>query len=351
MHQPMTSDSPPLRRARSPRTVHRVALVASAALAVGGNLACGSGNATGVGLGETTQPSHVAAGGASSPCPAGSTWDGKGCTQGAAAATTATQAPIAANTAPVTCPVEMRLIAGGTFTMGSSDGDEDEKPAHVVAVSSFCLDITEVTVEAYEACVAAKKCAAPPKPDPNDKVMNAWCNAGKAGRGKHPMNCVMWFDADAYCRALGKRLPAEEEWEYAAKGGAENRRYPWGDAAPGPTLLNGCGAECVPEGKRATGADWTANYPGNDGHVTTAPVGSFPAGNSRDGIQDLAGNVWEWTASARCSYPSKSCPDVRERVYRGGAWFVFVPEAMRAANRGAVSPDAASGNVGFRCAK
>jgi len=135
------------------------------------------------------------------------------------------------------CPTGMALVPGGTYRMGSEAGDSDEQPVHEVEVARFCLDLTEVTVSDYAGCVSSGKCM--------PANTGGSCNAGVAGRENHPINCVDWNQADAYCQAQGLRLPTEEEWEYAAKGGDEDRRYPWGAAPPGPTLLNACGSECV----------------------------------------------------------------------------------------------------------
>jgi formylglycine-generating enzyme required for sulfatase activity len=156
-------------------------------------------------------------------------------------------------------------------------------------VGSFYIDVTEVTVEDYTACVAAEYCL--PARAQDDPA----CNYGRSSRGRHPINCVTWVDASMYCDWLGKRLPTEEEWDYAALRGS--RLYPWGNTVPSRSLLNACGEECNPNS-----TSW-----GNDGYPTTAPVGSFPAGGTPEGLEDMGGNVWEWVHSRMCRYPSSPC--------------------------------------------
>jgi formylglycine-generating enzyme required for sulfatase activity len=175
----------------------------------------------------------------------------------------------------------MVRITAGSFSMGTDGPDDsqpDEKPVHRVTLPAFQLDRTEVTVGAYAACVAAAACI--PFTTVQDSVysegQNKWasqfCNWGKARREQHPINCVPWDEAKKFCVWANKRLPTEEEWEYAARG-SEGRTYPWGEAFPGPSFLNACGEECSDKF-----SGWTRMYSGNDGWWHTAPVGSFPAG-------------------------------------------------------------------------
>jgi formylglycine-generating enzyme required for sulfatase activity len=219
----------------------------------------------------------------------------------------------------------MVKVPGGTFAMGSEDGDPDEKPITRVAVSAFELDATEVTVGAYQKCVAAAKCAEP------DTGM--YCNWRKQGRENHPVNCVDLEQATAYCAFVGRRLPTEEEWEYAARG-TDGRKYPWGSAIPVAQLCwNGEGSD-LGKGERQG----------------TCPVASYPAGRSPFGAFDMAGNVWEWTANAHCPYGHRGCT-AATRVIRGGAWNNVLPAYVRAQDRAEEAPGSRRDNVGFRCAK
>jgi formylglycine-generating enzyme required for sulfatase activity len=160
--------------------------------------------------------------------------------------------------------------------------------------------------------------------------------------------------AQTYCAARGARLPTEAEWELAARGN-EGRRYPWGDAAPSSRLLNACGKECVEWGRR-NHTEESALFTDADGWATTAPVGSFPDGQSRYGVQDLVGNVWEWVADNWGPYSPevvddpRGAPSGRERVIRGGGWNGAYAGWMRATFRYHDPPDTKSYGIGFRCA-
>ncbi len=161
-------------------------------------------------------------------------------------------------------PRDMLLVAGGTFSMGAdAKGEEDERPAHPVTLASFYLDRTEVTQRAYAEAVLARACL-PPDPAILEKFGNRFKGPEK------PIVGVSWFDAHAYCKYLGKRLPREAEFERAVRG-ADGRPYPWGSDPPTP-------AHAV------FATSWTED------------VGSRPAGKGPYGHDDLAGNVWEWMA-------------------------------------------------------
>lgn len=252
------------------------------------------------------------------------------------------------------CPSGMVLVRGGAFLMGSNDGDADERPVHRREVGDFCMDRTEVTVSAYAQCARSGACTSASETvdwagiSVSDRtVYSELCNHDETWRGDHPVSCVDWYQARAYCSYRGARLPTEDEWEYAARNGAEGRTYPWGEIAPGPTLLNACGTECG-DLLRRLGKAQRAMYEASDGFETSAPVGSFPEGRSAHGIDDLAGNVWEWTASQGCPYPGTACRD-SSRVCRGGTWFNHAASSVRAANRYMVAPTARSFDIGFRC--
>jgi formylglycine-generating enzyme required for sulfatase activity len=216
-------------------------------------------------------------------------------------------------------------VPGATFQMGSNDGDDDEKPITAVTVAPFELDLTEVTVAVYARCVAAGKCTAP------DTGM--YCNWKKPGNEAHPINCIDLKQAGDVCAFTGKRLPTEPEWELAARG-TDGRRFPWKDGDPGAQLCwNGDG-----------------NDRGRGNRQGTCPVASYPAGASPFGALDMAGNVWEWTSSAYCSYDRRDC-GADKRVIRGGGWNNLVPAYVRAQDRSKEAPGSRPDNLGVRCAK
>lgn len=225
-------------------------------------------------------------------------------------------------------------IPGGPFKMGADDGEADEKPVHDVVVATFCLDKTEVTVSSYESCVSEQKCSSEHLAEHSDNGRTFFgdqrCNYTKNERSQHPVNCVDWDQADAYCKARGGRLPTEEEWEFAARGGSEQRKYPWGDADPGNQLC------------------WRGQ--GNVGKRYGTCAVDLAAGASRWGAADLAGNVWEWTSGRYCPYPDNRCPDDR-RVIRGGGWSDDKPAAARPSIRFPGMPAVRTIYVGFRCAR
>ena len=218
---------------------------------------------------------------------------------------------------------EMVAVPGGSFTM-----TEERKEA--VTVASFEIDRTGVTVAAYKACVEAGKCPAGQTSQyaMSKELSGEHCNWGKAGRDDHPMNCVNLNAATTYCDAQGKRLPTEEEREWAARGGEEGRTYPWGNEAPAGQLC----------------WDGEGNDVGKGRRKSTCPVSSYPAGHSKHGVHDLAGNVWEWTSSPWSS-------GSRLRVFRGGSWKIGDPGSMRAAYRDRSGPLYRVSEGGFRCAR
>ena len=246
----------------------------------------------------------------------------------------------------------MVRVAGGTFLMGSPAGvgESDEHPQHPVTLTGYCMDRTEVTVGAYRKCVASGKCKAAAQPG-----MEGLCNAARGDRQDHPVNCVDWSEANAYCMWAGKRLPSEAQWEYAARG-SDGRTYPWGNEAPSAKRLNACGSECRLLGKRL-GKEWTVLYEESDGWDTTAPVGRFPAGASAFGAMDMAGNVLEWTGDWYGAYEvgaSTNPTGAKEgtfRVSRGGGWVNVDASRVRAAFRLRGEPAVRGVILGFRCAR
>jgi formylglycine-generating enzyme required for sulfatase activity len=210
-------------------------------------------------------------------------------------------------------------VPAGTFAMGSKDGSSNERPVHQVHVAAFRLDRIEVTVSAYDECVSKGACSA--------ARTGAYCNEGNADRANHPINCVDWGQASAYCGSAGKRLPTEEEWEYAA-GGADGRTYPWGNAEP--------------EGRICWRREMSAEG--------TCPVGSFADDNSPFGAADMAGNVSEWTSSGYgADYGSERSST--DHVFRGGSWRARVADRLRSASRDEGPSSSGFNQIGFRCAR
>src|SRR5205085_1228368 len=165
----------------------------------------------------------------------------------------------------------------------------------------------EVSTDAYRACSDRGDCKRAGTTNKwegisakESKTYDPLCNIADTARGSHPINCVEWTMADRFCKAEGKRLPSEAEWEYSARG-SDGRKFPWGDTAPTAKHLNACGNECVLWGKKH-GASLEAMFNDADPFATTAPVGSFPAGASRWGVEDIVGNVWEWVADYYAPY-------------------------------------------------
>ncbi len=256
------------------------------------------------------------------------------------------------------CPAGMQRVEGASFLMGSpADGEtpSDESPAHELRVGAFCMDVTEVTIGDYARCDGCQPLEHSVRAEgltPN--AIGFWsqfCNRSDAE--DHPVNCIDWQRANAYCEAMGKRLPTEAEWELAARG-PDGKRFPWGDAPPSSERLNACGEECsrmLSERLAKTGrGSWPKMYAGDDGAPATAPVAAHAAGATPAGVYDLAGNVWEWTSSHYCRYDDPDCGDSR-RVIRGGGWDTVESQDVRAARRLPSAPSARSWSVGFRCAK
>jgi len=212
-------------------------------------------------------------------------------------------------------------VPAGEFYYGCNESvdtecDDDEKPGKRITLAAFHIDKTEVTVSAYEACKRAGACTVPKS--------GGSCNWGKSDRERHPINCVDWNQAKAYCAWAGNRLPTEQEWEKAARG-TDGRKYPWGNER----------ASCA----RAVMDDGGGNGCGRGN--TTWPVGSKPSGVSPYGALDMVGNVWEWTSSRG---------DSGGRVLRGGSWYA-PPRRVRASYRRWYAPSRRLVRGGFRCAR
>jgi formylglycine-generating enzyme required for sulfatase activity/tRNA A-37 threonylcarbamoyl transferase component Bud32 len=260
-----------------------------------------------------------------------------------------------------TCSADMVMIPAGKMFMGARDLSANTKPPHEVSVSAFCLDKTEVTTRAYNACVDKGECERPPEKvswpgiqEPQVKLYSPFCNASVKERIEHPINCVAWPMAQTFCAKRGARLPTEAEWEFAARG-ASQRKYPWGDDPPSSKFLNACGKECA-AWFLAHGEKKKAMYEDDDAFFGTAPVGSFPAGASASGVLDLAGNVWEWTADWFAPYTADASVDPKgpatgtQRVVRGGDFTGSEPDWARPAFRWKTEPDTFNHAIGFRCA-
>jgi formylglycine-generating enzyme required for sulfatase activity len=258
---------------------------------------------------------------------------------------------------PPTCPEGMVLIPGGRFFMGSDDDLPDEKPAHHVTIFALCMDRFEVTAAAYKECSERGDCKRAGTTNKwqgitarDAKTYDPVCTSSADDRGNHPINCVDWSMADRYCKANGKRLPTEAEWEFAARG-SDGRKYPWGDAPPSYKHLNACGSECTDWLKKSGAPNDGLLYSNDDGFPTTAPVGSFPMG------EDIVGNVWEWVADYYGGYAGddvtdpKGPPSGTSRVVRGGAWNGAQADWVRPSFRFHLSPETRSHGVGFRCVK
>lgn len=242
-------------------------------------------------------------------------------------AATPTESPPTATVASPQAPSggEMIAIPGATFRMGSDDGDPDERPAHEVTVASFKIDRFEVTNALFEAFAGATGYQT--GNEKNGKPQT-WRSHATAETANNPVVMVSWSDAAAYCQWAGKRLPTEAEWEFAARG-TDGRTYPWGNEYD-PSKFNG----------KASGIRGTVH------------VGSYPAGASASGADDMAGNVWEWTADWYQAYPGGAASSFfgeKFRVTRGGGWF-DEGKQVRAANRSSADPAAANDDLGFRCA-
>jgi formylglycine-generating enzyme required for sulfatase activity len=206
-----------------------------------------------------------------------------------------------------------------------SGGSYEDGVGRAFGVDEFWLDRYETTVSEYRACVNAGGCSEPhPAPELLKYVVCTW----SLEEGDNlPVNCLDWHMADAYCRWRDKRLPTEPEWVWAARGRDEGRPWPWGDAPPS--------------------CEYAVIDPGDDqfgcGRDQPWPVGSKPAGNSRDGISDMVGNVNEWTSTSR--------PGLENYKYGlGGAFAVFVRVELAAHLGGHVTKATYSDGTGVRCA-
>ena len=213
----------------------------------------------------------------------------------------------------------------------------DEVPRHDVFVPAVSLSTTAVTNGQYVEFVRATGHPAPPH----------WPGGAMPETlERHPVTYVDWLDATAFCRWAGSRLPTEAEWEKAARG-TDGRLFPWGDDEPAsPDLASRCRDVAV-----------QATYGGGSKHGRTSPVGAHPDGASPYGLQDMAGNVWEWVSTVYAPYPYDA-GDGREdprsglpRVLRGGSYASPTSRNLRCAARSRSATGRRSPHIGFRVAR
>jgi formylglycine-generating enzyme required for sulfatase activity len=265
-------------------------------------------------------------------------------------------------------PDNMIRIMGGSFQMGSNDGEGDEIPVRPVTLSDFYIGKYEVTVAEFRRFIEATDYLTDAEKDGGSygyegtewkKIEGLnWRHDpdGNAARDMHPVINVSWNDAVKYCEWLGPqyRLPTEAEWEYAAGNGARQTKYSWGNGDPagkkGGSVADETGAARFNWEK--TAANIFLGY--TDHYATTAPVGSFEANDF--GLFDMSGNVWEWCSDWFGTYPASSQTNPTGptsgsvRVVRGGSWGGS-PQYCRAADRGGYAPGDRNYNVGFRLAR
>lgn len=277
--------------------------------------------------------------------------------------------------------IEQSTIPPGTFTMGDSSGDRNpadgEVPLHPVTLQRFSIDVTTVTNDDFARFVDASGyvtdaetfgfsavfhlAVQAPREDVMGQASGApwwfgvrgadWAHPGGRsssidGLGDHPVVHVSWNDAQAYCEWAGRRLPTEAQWEYAARGGIDRAKYPWGDE------------EVDAGGWRAN--IWQGDFPRvntrEDGYLTTAPVRRFhPNGY---GLWQPVGNVWEWCDDwfhpdyfRRSPGTDPEGPESgTTRVLRGGSYLCHISYCNRYRNsaRSQNTPDSSMGNAGFR---
>ncbi len=214
-------------------------------------------------------------------------------------------------------PAGMACIPGGPFLRGSDTGPIHASPASTIFVQTFLMDLNEVTVAEYRACMKAGKC-----PEAGPRYVDY-------DRPRQPITGVSWFDAVTYCRVNGKHLPTEAEWEKAARG-TDGRLYSWGNEPINCTravYMDASGRSCGVLKQRGSHPE-----KGRPLEVGSRPPGLY-------GLYDMIGNSWEWTADwysdswASCKTACagidpkgpcdgrETCPGHFKRVVRGGSWY------------------------------
>jgi len=268
-----------------------------------------------------------------------------------------------AGTAVPRCPGDMVLVQPGEFTMGAADRrvsrDGLDARRQVVA-RPYCVERTEVPVEAYRRCVAAGACAEPVAFRDEHGNGDYLCNWNRPGADRHPANCVTWAKASAYCAWSGheggaRRLPTEVEWEFAARG-PEGRSYAWGTELSGSDRANLCGSECA---DHLHTMDWPAvtALPGwTDPSPLTSPVDAHAGGATPEGILNLTGNVGEWVAER---YDGSTTPYSELRasddggigVIRGASLLTSEVRAVHATSRHREIVTSYAASEGIRCVR
>ncbi|BDD12560.1 hypothetical protein FUAX_49920 (plasmid) [Fulvitalea axinellae] len=241
---------------------------------------------------------------------------------------------------------EMVIVPAGEFIMGCDyEGNEqncleEASPAHKVYVDGFRIDKYMVTYRRYNKCVAEGVCT--------PLFEGAACNAGMPWNSNHPVNCVDYAQAAAFCEwDGGKRLPTEAEWEKAARG-TDGRKFPWGNQSPNCDLAV---MNRKKKGDKGMGPGCGAG--------TTQPVGSRPKGASPYGAMDMAGNLFEWTADWFDPAYFKNSPKKNpkgpktghHKTLKGSSWLMRTDAGMMSSVRSGYSPLGQGYVVGFRCAK
>jgi len=253
----------------------------------------------------------------------------------------------------------MILIPAGEFQMGSrydTIGNTATRPMHAVYLDAFYMDVHEVTLEQYNQFIRAT--GHRPLLD-NISVYSP--------TNRHPVVFVSWYDAMAYAKWAGKRLPTEAEWEKAARGGLVQKNHSWGNAAVDGTQCNFAdkSLRTIWNREREPEDNW-ADENLNDGYAYTAPVGSYPPNGY--GLYDMEGNVWEWCFDAYDENFYANSPyrnpiadiivkdqenniiDINKlRVSRGASW--NDRRSVWIASRREADPHVQWGNTGFRCVK
>lgn len=287
-------------------TALSAALVVSAA-------ACGGSTQDTAANANTPPPVVTSAAPQAPECAPGTHAEGNACVADAPAPIATPEPVQTADTKPADppapaspCPANMAFVAGGTYTFGLL------KTKAVIA--DLCVDKAETTAKQFEACVNDKKCT------DNFSGCAPEATYKKAGKEDHPMVCVDFQQALDYCAYQGKRLPSDEEWEWAARGGAEGRLYPWGNDAPKDQVC------------------WS----GSGARASTCSVNEHPTGASKDGLLGMAGNVFEWTTTRQDA-------KTKDRIGRGGSWRDGLPNMMRVDRPGKFEVTYRCGFLGIRC--